>query len=294
MTVRFQNHDGEATFGRAAGRFLRTGAAGCGESTEGRVSDEQQGRSLVFSVALNGYQWVYRRNIRTHRAYAEKFKLDYALVESPAVTGLLMECCWVKLPLMMSALAAGYDWVFYIDADAEIKSECPDFRTLAKPERFLYMAHGFSARVNSGVIIARDSPEVRGFFATVMRGFDRNLPAEDDVGWGENGHVIHFSRNLPFLEVIPSTWNNNRSPELADYVRHYSAGPMRPLYKMSASSKAIPYVSRLVQRMANRLEPYRYSPEKFPERLMELYLSCVKPNHQYFRLLPKSDIFGLT
>ena len=253
---------------------------------------EHRPRPLVFSIAFNGYQWLYQRNIRTHRAYANQHGFDYVLVDDPPVTGLFMECCWVKLPLIMSALAQGRDWVFFIDADAEIRSTCPDFRSLAKSGKSLYMAHGFSGRVNSGVIIVRNSPEIREFLATVVSGFAKVIPPADDVGWGENGHIIHFTRNAPFLEVIPPAWNNNHSPELADHVRHYSAGPMRKLYRMNTLSRAFPSLSAKAQRAASRFGVYRYTPDKFPDRLMGLYRTSVSRNNRFFKELKKTEIFG--
>ncbi len=249
------------------------------------------GRALVFSIAFNGYQWVYRRNIRSHRAYAQRHGFDYVLVQRPAVTSLLMECCWVKLPLILSAFEAGYEWVFFIDADAEIRPASPDFRSLAAPGKSLYMAHGFSGRVNSGVIIACNRADVRDLLVSVVSSFARPLPAEDEVGWGENGHVIHAAKHAPFLEVIPPAWNNNHSPGLADHVRHYSAGPLRSLYQMDRLSRLIPAISRLAQRVANRTGAYRYSHDRFPDRLMQLHRACVRSHAQAFRPLRKTDVF---
>jgi hypothetical protein len=88
------------------------------------------------------------------------------------------------------------------------------------------------------VIIVKNSPEVRALFQRILDGAQKPLPPEDDVGWGENGHIIHFAKNSPLLEIIPPQWNNNHDPALADYLRHYSAGPMRPLYAPRPTEKA--------------------------------------------------------
>ena len=88
------------------------------------------------------------------------------------------------------------------------------------------------------MIIVKNSPEVRALFQRILDGAQQPLPPEDDVGWGENGHIIHFAKDSPLLEIIPPQWNNNHDPALADYLRHYSAGPMRPLYAPRPIEKA--------------------------------------------------------
>jgi len=67
------------------------------------------------------------------------------------------------------------------------------------------------------------------------------LPDADKVGrifgGGENGHVIHYWKDRTEVQLIDQKWNNNHTPLLDDYVRHYSAGgPMRKLYCMDEAS----------------------------------------------------------
>ena len=53
------------------------------------------------------------------------------------------------------------------------------------------------------------------------------LPDEDNVGWGENGHVIHYSHGCDFVKELDLKWNNTYKIDLEDYIRHYNAGPLR-------------------------------------------------------------------
>ncbi len=101
----------------------------------------------------------------------------------------------------------------------------------------LYLANGFSGRANSGVIIVRSSERVVSLLSTMYVNALNPLPAEDDVGWGENGHVIHYAKDYEGLQVLDQRWNNNFAPELEDYFRHYSAGPMRKFYKFTTFEK---------------------------------------------------------
>jgi hypothetical protein len=252
---------------------------------------QKTGKSLVFTIAFNGYQFVYRKNIQSHKRYAQKYGFDHAVINRPGFTSLLMECCWLKVILLMSALKSGYDWVFFIDADAEIKNICPDFRNLEKKDKALYMANGFTGRVNSGVIIVKNTPEMYEFFKLTLQQYNKMLPAEDSVGWGENGHIIHFSRNMAMLENIPPLWNNNHTPELNDYVRHYSAGPMRPLEKLGLISRLVGKISRYIQRFLQKTGIYTYSSQRLPERLMVLYKSSLASYSSKFKDLSGENIF---
>ena len=202
------------------------------------MKTRSKNRSLVFSMGFNGYQRIYGRNIETQRAYCARHGMDYEFLDRPFFTPLLMECCWLKVPLILAALDQGWPWVVYIDCDVEVRVSCPDLHSLERPGKHLYMATGYSGRLNSGVIIVKNSPEVRALFQRILDGAQKVLPPEDDVGWGENGHIIHFAKNSPLLEIIPPQWNNNHDPALADYLRHYSAGPMRPLYAPRPIEKA--------------------------------------------------------
>ena len=97
-------------------------------------------RSLVFSMGFNGYQRIYARNVQTQRAYCARHGMDYEFLDRPFFTPLLMECCWLKVPLILAALDEGWPWVVYIDCDVEVRASCPDLHTLERPGKHLYMA----------------------------------------------------------------------------------------------------------------------------------------------------------
>ena len=203
-----------------------------------RMQKESAKKPLIVSMGFNGYQWAYRRNIDTHRAYARRHGYDCVFVKKPAFTRLLMECAWLKLPLMLAALRSGRPWVFYLDSDIEVKQETPAIETLFCDGKTLYMANGLSGRLNSGVIIARNDPAVTALLERIVDNALMIVPKEDRVGWGENGHVIHFAKNFAGLQLIDSVWNNNSDPKMDDYLRHYSAGPMRRHYQFTWAEKA--------------------------------------------------------
>ena len=63
-----------------------------------------RGSFLIFSIALNGYQWLYRKNLANHAAYAKSIGANYLKVTRPLISRLGVECCWLKLCLLKEAL----------------------------------------------------------------------------------------------------------------------------------------------------------------------------------------------
>jgi len=206
-------------------------------------------KPLVISLGFNGYQWIYARNVKTQQSYCDRNGFDYVMVSRPRFTNMLMECAWLKIPLIIAALEAGRPWVLFLDSDVEVKLNAPSFLSNEVEGRDLYLANGFSGRVNSGVIMVRRSERVISLLSQMYSNAMNPIPAEDDVGWGENGHVIHYTRTYEGLQILEPRWNNNVSPNLDDYFRHYSAGPMRKFYKFTLFEK-------VVYRMAKKYNRY--------------------------------------
>ncbi len=188
-------------------------------------------QTLMFSMAFNGYDVLYNKCIRSQRAYAERQGYMYRFVSRPRWTSLTRECAWLKIALMIRALERGYGWVFFIDADAEVKPDTPPIQQLAEPTKSVYLVPGWSGRVNSGVLIVRNSADAIEMFRNILENAQKPVPDEDALSWGENGHVIHYSKNQAFVKICDRKWNNNADPAMDDYIRHYSNGPMRDTYK---------------------------------------------------------------
>lgn len=254
------------------------------------VVEQETSSTLVFSMAFNGYQYFFRKSIETHRVYARTHGFEYAFIDRPRVTRLMLECAWLKLPLILSALARGYKWVLFVDADAEFRPGCPSIVSVVEPNKSVFMVNGHSGRVNSGVILVRNTPDTLEMFAKTLRGFDSTLPPEDFVGWGENGHVIHYTKHFDGLHILPAQWNNNRDPAMQDYIRHYSDGVMRNLYPWNPIVRILATTTRLAQRSAQRLSERFDFPAGFPDRLYKLYTACIK-DEEHFEVLRKDEMF---
>lgn len=186
-----------------------------------------QHKTLVLSIALNGYQWMYQRELKSHQRYAQKCGYVHQAVTRPFISALGVECCWLKLTLMRAALLSGYDNVLFLDADAMVSQNCPDLTSVFQEGKYVYMAKGYSNRFNSGVLLARHNIKTIAWLTQVINARLNEVQSENNVGWGENGHVIEFSKGVPFIEELEKKWNNTFDYQLTDYIRHRNCGPMR-------------------------------------------------------------------
>jgi hypothetical protein len=194
---------------------------------------------LIFSIALNGYQWLYKDCIASHQGYAKKHGYCYQVVSRPFITKLGAECCWLKLTLTLAAFNAGYQKVLFVDADAYINEVAPAIETTIQPEKYVYLAKSYTARYNSGVMFMLNHEVTISWLKTVLSSRMTTVSVQDSVGWGENGHIIKYSKNRTFIEVIDRRWNNTYDPDLDDYIRHFSFGPLRQNVLLSLCHKVI-------------------------------------------------------
>lgn len=238
---------------------------------------------LMFTLALNGFDKLFKHNIKTQERYAKRCGFHFQVVSQPSIAKLGMELVWLKLTLMREALEVGYDWVLYVDADAEVKVDAPDMLTEAVCGKTFYLANGISGRLNSGVILMRNTPHALPLLETIIDNAQQPIPDEDDVGWGENGHVIHYLKNSPHLQVLSGKWNNNSLTDLADYIRHYSHGP---LYHQCTTSLYGTLYVRLIKLYVQLLSQ---PAQPFSQALNELTLEA-KAHHSYFTQHPQWDL----
>ncbi len=210
---------------------------------------------LVFTVATNGYDAFYQSCIASQRRYARDHGYDFSLVRRPYFVWRYPanDSAWLKVALILSALARGYEWVLFVDADCEIRPSCPAFQSVEREGKSIYAADGFSGRFNSGVIIVRNTPESVSFFQQLLREAAwTGIPKEDQAPY-ENGHFIHFAKRYDVFQVLEIVWNNNRDVHLDDFIRHYSAPLLRPLYRSTPLGRFVPKAVRSITRVRNKL-----------------------------------------
>lgn len=192
----------------------------------------EERKVLVFSIALEGYAQLFKRCIESHQKYCKRFGFDYFLVDTAPGKLRPVEAAWLKIFLLRSALNGDYHWIAFLDADCEVRSHAPSFlKEFQKYKtRSIFMAHGFSKRINSGVIFLRNNKEAKDYLDKVIANRNKEIPDEDKALY-ENGHMIHYGNNNPHIQIVDFLkWNNNRFFDGDSYVQHYSGGKLRNLY----------------------------------------------------------------
>lgn len=208
---------------------------------------------LVFSIALNGYQWLYRDFLTSHQQFASRHGYDYQAVTRPYFTVLGVECCWLKLTLIQQALRNGYRAVMFIDADAYVHSRAPNLESMLNCNASVFMAKGYTGRYNSGVLVVKNNLDARNWINTILRHRHTPVCPNDSVGWGENGHVIKFSRHAEFVLEIDKKWNNTDQPAMEDYITHCNFGPLRQSFLINLIHKGLSRVTRVLSKMSASL-----------------------------------------
>ena len=223
---------------------------------------------LVLTIAHNGYDAAYRSCIRSQADYCRSHGFSHVVVRRPFRVGEVALSAWLKISLLKKALSARGSWTAFIDADARIRSESPDFRTVDDGEHSVYAARGRSGRFNSGVIFARPDEESRSFFDSVLQSAEHPVPDEDRQNLRfENGNFIAVARRTRAVAEIPLAWNNTYQTGLDDHIRHFT-GPLRGEHRPSRTDG---WIYRQRQRMVT---PAPAQPESrddgFLERLTAL------------------------
>lgn len=202
------------------------------------------GKLLVISLALNGYQYTYRKHLSTHKAYADRIGAQYLLVSKPFISKLGVECCWLKLHLARQALCQGFDNVLLLDADAAVSEQAPDIRDNLVAGKYVYMAKGYTNRYNSGVMLLANHSSTIDFLDCVIGNRLKPIPAEDSVGWGENGHIIYYAKQSGIVKELNCVWNNTYKKGIEDYIRHQNHGPFRTSAAKRMLHKVLAMLSR--------------------------------------------------
>jgi hypothetical protein len=178
----------------------------------------------MFTIATNGYDQIFQDCLDSHRNYAKKMGYKYiAFTKSPpnGISGT--NSAWLKVALMLQALKQGYKSVFFIDADALIRSYTPAIESVFCADKYIYMSVESSGNFNSGVImVINDNQSIKFFEKLFLRadvpGF--MLPKSDRCLY-ENGHVINLAKKSQIVQIISPQWNYNYNTVLEENTKEY-------------------------------------------------------------------------
>ncbi|MDF2437018.1 MAG: hypothetical protein K0Q95_1394 [Bacteroidota bacterium] len=199
----------------------------------------KKNKTLVFSIGMNWFYLIFKDCIRSHEEYCKRNGYEYRLIKNSYKDLSGDESAWLKIVLLINALEAGYENVFFIDADCLIREHAPPLDELIHEGKDIYLASGFSGRINSGVIIVKNTKPALEFFYKVLNDCEVPVPKEDAAPF-ENGHMIHHGKNNSLIQIIPhDLWNNNSRIDPQSYIQHYSNGKLRDEYLASAKTRLL-------------------------------------------------------
>ncbi|MCM8569190.1 hypothetical protein NE848_07360 [Gramella jeungdoensis] len=237
-------------------------------------------RVLVFSIALGGYASLFRDCIESQKKYCSRFDFGYInLKKSPYVLAPA-EAAWLKVFLLREALSCDYDYIAFVDADCEIRKHAPSFVEVLrkKPSKHIFMCHGFSGRINSGVIFLKNTPQAHTYLETVLDNRHKKVPEEDKALY-ENGHMIHYGKNNADVEILDfKKWNNNHYLDPTSYIQHYSGGILREKYLKSHTLARKRY--KLTQKIRKYGRKFLKRTEQGKENGLEKSLEFFRKNYK--------------
>ena len=190
-----------------------------------------QGRKvLVLTIAINGYDVLFADWLASQEQYARTHHYDYlAITQSPPFRTPPAVCSWLKIPLILRYLGAGYDSVFFVDADCRISADAPAIETVYQPSKSIYFALDGSKRINGGVIVTTQDPQSTRFFrrALLMADVPSSLLPPEDRCLYENSALIYLSKRLPGTAIIDQRWNNSSGSQMGEFIWHGRERDMR-------------------------------------------------------------------
>ena len=219
--------------------------------------DMEKMNTLVFTIALGGYALTFEECIKSQKEYCARMGFKFVLVEKVPQKIFPAEAAWLKIILLEYALRCDYDWLAFIDADCEIRNHAPSFVEEIKKfdeNKSIFMAHGFSGRINSGVIFLRNNKDSRNYLQKVIKNMENKIPEADQALY-ENGHMIHYARGNPSVQIVDySLWNNNRYHDEKAYIQHFSGGILRNRYlERTKQINKINLFDRILKKINSRI-----------------------------------------
>jgi len=167
-----------------------------------------------LGIPASAFNNMLRMTYLRHSAYAVNHHMDYYNIQGDTHPEMLSEAGdWAKVGLIYEALEKGYEYVFWIDADAGIVDMDVDLREAVKDcewgacvhdpakSKFLQQAK-IDKHINVGCMYLRNTPATKAFtemWLNTYPGVNR---------WAEQGSFNQMVKEYPdIVTVIDDKWN---------------------------------------------------------------------------------------
>jgi len=167
-----------------------------------------------LNIASSSMNNMLRMTYLRHTAYAATHKTDYVNITGDIYPNMLSECgSWAKVGLIKEYLAKGYEYVFWIDADAAIEDFDTDLRDAVKdvqwgacehdPDKSEYLRSlKVPKHINVGVMYIKNTKDTKRFVDAWIKCY----PGEP--GWAEQGSFNKLITEMPgIVKKIDDKWN---------------------------------------------------------------------------------------
>jgi hypothetical protein len=173
--------------------------------------------AVVIQQAYRGRQWIgsfipaLELVEPIHFAYCKKWSIDYmSVIGEVRADYLPNQGGWAKIELVRQALAKGYKYVMWVDADAMIVDINTDLRA-GCPEGVGMVLHNGRGtpgpHLNVGVMLVKNSDRVKAFYEELASRY----PGTTDFPWYEQGEANKMAKDPKWQDVvfqIDNKWNS--------------------------------------------------------------------------------------
>lgn len=179
---------------------------------------------LVFTIATNGYDEIFKEYIASQEDYAKSQGYDFLVFRGRPKSGISgSDSAWLKVPLILKALNEGYRKILFLDSDCMVMPHTPPIESMYKRDGLFYMAKdGREDIFNTGVMMIINDDRTIKLFRRILNFSDVPgffFPKRFQALY-EMGHIVYFSRDKQWLKEIERKWNDNTNEVTGHYVLH--------------------------------------------------------------------------
>lgn len=160
--------------------------------------------TLVFSIATNGYHKLFSEHLESQKRYAKAKGYKYKLFKGSPPWGIDgTESSWLKIPLCIKAMDAGYRSILFLDADCYVKKKTPNLKSLFEKNKSFYICKDYRAEaLNPGVFLVQQNDKLKKDLWKSMIVSDvpiGMMPGGENMLY-EMGHMNYFLKGKKYVK----------------------------------------------------------------------------------------------